>query len=268
MPDLHLAQGRQHGADVLEEGRVGADDEDALAGEAVAVGIEEPRGAVQADGRLAGPGRALDADGRAVVDAHQQVLLGLDRGHDVAHGTDARALDLAGEDLRARLLLGAIREVLVLEGGDATPVQAEPAAQGHAHGLGPGGAVERGRHWRPPVDDERVAGVVGDVASADIPALAVVLRVEVDPAEEQGGRGVVLERAGALPEGACQVLRGDRVAALHVDGEGALAHGGELGAGPVEVSLLGQELGVEVRVAGRGHDGSTFRGGREGDAPP
>ena len=29
-----------------------------------------------------------------------------------------------------------------------------------------------------------------------------------------------------------------------------------------------EELGVEVRVAGRGHDGSTFRGGREGDAPP
>ena len=53
VPDPHLAERGQDGADVVEEGAVGADDEHAGAVEALAEGVEQPRRAVQPDRGLA-----------------------------------------------------------------------------------------------------------------------------------------------------------------------------------------------------------------------
>ena len=96
--DAHLAERGQHGADVVEERPVRADDEHARAVELGAEGVEQPGGAVQADRGLAGAGRALHADARGDVAAHDLVLLGLDRRDDVAHRAGAGPLDLRGED--------------------------------------------------------------------------------------------------------------------------------------------------------------------------
>ncbi len=167
----HLAEGGQHGADVVEEGPVGSDDEHACAVEALAEGVEQPGGPVQPDGGLAGARGALHADAHREVAPDDRVLLGLDRRDDVAHRAGSRPLDLGGEDRarrRARSRLGGGRaggsrigvgraaQVLVLEGGQPASVDAEAPAQHDVHRVGGGGPVEGSRHRCPPVDDDGV----------------------------------------------------------------------------------------------------------------
>ena len=122
LPHLDLAERRQDRPDVLEERLVGADDEYPAATQPLSVGIEQPRRTVQPDRRLARARRALDAHGRGRIHAHQRVLLGLDRRDDVAHRSDAGTLDLGGKDLRARLWLTGVQQVLVLHRGDRAVV--------------------------------------------------------------------------------------------------------------------------------------------------
>ena len=164
-PHPHLAERGQHGADVVEERPVGADDEHAGPLELRAEGVEQPRGAVQADGGLAGAGRPLHADAGADVAAHDLVLLGLDRRDDVAHRAGAGALDLGGED---GAVVGAVAggEALVLVGREPAAVDAEPPTQLDAHRLGGRGPVERRGDRGAPVDDDRVAAVVARRAGA------------------------------------------------------------------------------------------------------
>ena len=70
-----------------------------------------------------------------------------------------------------------------------------------------GGPVERRGDRRPPVDDDRIVGVVLDVAAADVPAVGVLVG---DPPEEVAGTRAaqVLQRLG---DGDLDVLRGDLV---------------------------------------------------------
>ena len=97
---------------------------------------------MQTDRGLAGARRTLDADCRADVAAHDGVLLGLDRGHDVAHGPDARPFDLTdknlapGEGLVRHCGPHATIEAFVLVGRQLTSVDSKPSTQSHAHGLG------------------------------------------------------------------------------------------------------------------------------------
>ncbi len=238
---LDLAEGRQDRRDVLQERAVRTDDEDALPRQAFPVRVQQPRGAVQADGRLPRAGGSLDADRRLGVGADEGVLLGLDGGDDVAHRARARTLDLAGQDVRGGVHLGLVGEVLVLVGRQAALLDAEPAAQPHAGAVVAGRAVEPAGDVGAPVDDDRVAGGVGDVPAADVQALAVVV---VGAAEEQRGGRVVDEAGGAAVQRPAEGLVGAGVAGVTggegVDeGQGVGPHAGEFGAGVVEVPLLG-----------------------------
>ncbi len=175
--DLDLAQGRQHRRDVGQERPVRADHQHAGPAQPLAVQVEQVGGAVQADGGLAGAGRALHADRDVQVGPDQLVLLRLDGGDDVAHGPDAGPLDLGGQDpARGAELLTAV-EVLVFEAGQQPGGEPEPAADRDALRLARAGPVERPGHRRPPVEHHRLAVVVGDVPAPDVVAVpGVVLR--------------------------------------------------------------------------------------------
>jgi len=170
--DLDLAEGWQDRTDVVEEGPVRADDEDPGPRQPVPERVEQPCGPVQADGGLPRARRTLDAHRGGGVGAHDLVLLGLDRRDDVPHRAHPGPLDLRHENAtvlaspRARVL-----EVLVLVGGQPAPVDPEPPSQADAHRFGPRRAVEGAGEVGAPVDDDRVAVLVVDVPSTDVPPL-------------------------------------------------------------------------------------------------
>ncbi len=87
------------------------------------------------------------------------------------------------------------------------PVDAEPSAQLDAHRVGRGGAVEGGRDRCPPVDDDGVPAVVGDVPTPDVERLDGVGGANVDAAEEQRGARVVGERRHSPGEDASEAAR-------------------------------------------------------------
>lgn len=111
--------------------------------------VEEVRGPVQADGRLAGARGALHTDRGREITPYQLVLFGLDGGGDVPHGADTGALDLPGNDAAAaeHALVGAAPRVgrppcsdgLVLQAGEVGGVAA--AARGPAEAAADGDAL-------------------------------------------------------------------------------------------------------------------------------
>ena len=96
--DAHLAQSGQHAADVGEETAVRPHHEDPAPAHPLPVRVQQVGDPVQADSGLAGAGRALHAYSLVGVSPDDVVLVGLDRGHDVAHGTGSRPLDLLDQD--------------------------------------------------------------------------------------------------------------------------------------------------------------------------
>ena len=102
--DAVLAEGGEDVRDVLHEGRVRADDEDPP--QLRAVGVEQVRGAVEADGRLARARAALDHERRLRLTGDQAVLVGLDRGDDVAHTRVAGAFELLEQEVVDRSGVG------------------------------------------------------------------------------------------------------------------------------------------------------------------
>ncbi len=282
LPDLQLAQGRQDLLDVVQEGTVRPDDERARAGEPLAVGVQQVRDPVQADRRLAGAGAALYADGAGQPRADDLVLLGLDRRDDVAHGADARPLDLLLEQLADAGRLGGVGEVLVLVRGQLPARVPEAAAQRDVLRVGLGGPVERLGDRRTPVDHHRVAVGVVDVAAADVELLALRALGEiraggvqvVEAAEEQRGVGEVGQRLDpvvdlGLEDDRVDPVRGD---VADVEGLDVRAHGAQRGAGGGQVRLLaGQRVRGRRRRRrhrrrrrGRGRSGGGCRGGGGG----
>ncbi|WP_307812513.1 hypothetical protein [Phycicoccus sp. CSK15P-2] len=156
-------------------------------------------------------------------------------------------------------------EVLVLVGRETAAVDPEAAAEADAHRLGGGGPVEGGRDRGAPVDDDRVAVVVADVPAADVEGLLAVLGAAVDATEEERGARVVLEGGDPAGEDVAEHRGVERVArGAGVEPVDGRTHPGELGAGSVQVGLLGREDGVRGRWGGRrGHGGtaSCRRGG-------
>ena len=137
----------------------------------------EVGGAVQCNGRLAGSRTALNDEHLVDRRPDHDVLLGLDRGHDLAHRASPCRADLGehgvGDAARRVGRIGII-EVLVEVGRDlAGPafggVHREPAAKGNAERVSAGGPVERRRHGCPPIDDHRVVLIILDVATSDVP---------------------------------------------------------------------------------------------------
>ncbi len=206
--DVHLPERGQDGGDVAEEGPVRAQHQHAVPAEAAAVRVEQVGGPVQADGGLAGAGRALDADRGVQLGAYEIVLLGLDRGDDVAHRADAGPLDLGGEQ-RAPALLAA-REPFVLEARQRAVRPAETPAYGDTEGVAGAGPVERPRDRRAPVDHlGRAAALAADVPPADVvraPAVLGRVRAEVEPAEERRAVGLHAQLLGQALEVASQAF--------------------------------------------------------------
>ena len=267
MSDLDLAERGQHGADVVEERPVRTHDEDPGPQQPVAERVQEPGRPVQPDRGLAGTRRPLHAYRRRGIGADDLVLLRLDRRDDVAHRADARALDLVDEDLAAPHVAYLGRdEVLVLVGGEAAVVHAEPAPEPHAHRLPARGPVERAGQLGAPVDDDRVAQLVVDVPPADVPALSgrAPRAVTVEPPEEQRRRRVVDEPGRAAGQGHREELVGHAVAAGRACRQGLLAHPGQLATGVLEVCLFAGQLVGHDRVLGHAkgafHRWRSFRG--------
>ena len=169
-----LTERRQDVGDVVEERPVRADDQDAVAGEAATVLEQQVRGPVQRDGGLAGAGTALHDEDLVDRRPDDDVLLGLDRGDDLAHGAgplgadlgEHRVGDAAGDDGRVGIV-----EMFVEVGGQLTAIEHELPAQIDAERVGAGRPVEGRGDRRPPVDHDRVVVLVLDVAPADVPPL-------------------------------------------------------------------------------------------------
>ena len=193
LPDGALAERGQHVGDVVEERPVGPDDQHAIAGQSAAVLEQQVGGAVEGDGGLAGAGSALHDQGLVDRRPDHDVLLGLDRRHDLAHRPRPGGADLgqhrignAARDLTSR----GIVEVLVEIGDQLAFVEREPPAERHPEGVDCGRPVERRRDRRPPVDDDRIVGVVLDVASPDVPLVDAATSTRfVDASEEVAGPG-------------------------------------------------------------------------------
>ena len=244
--DAALAQRGKHLPDVVQEGVVGPDDEHSRAPQPVRVRVEQVRGTVQAHRCLAGARRALHAQRGVQVGAHEVVLVGLDGGDDVAHRAHPRTFDLLAQQVRTQAQGLALVEVLVLVGGQFAVVEAEPAAQSHAHPRVRGGAVEGPGDRSAPVDDHWVTLVVAHVPAADMQALGgvVVLRIAVGAAEERRGVGFGRQRGEALRPHPSQALAGQGVHAVVGDAFGALDHLREAGSGDLQLEAFGGENGI------------------------
>ena len=118
-----LAERRQHVADVVEERLVRPDDEHAVASEPTPMLEQQVRRTVQRDGGLAGAGATLDDQHLVDVGADHDVLLGLDRRHDLAHLARSVGTDLGEYRVRdAAHHVGRVRIVEVLvEVGEISP---------------------------------------------------------------------------------------------------------------------------------------------------
>jgi hypothetical protein len=183
--DAGLAERRQHPLDVPEEHPVRPDDEHALVLEREAVRVQEVRGPVERDDGLAGAGAALHHQHAGVRRPDDLVLLGLDRGDDVAEGARAPALDRReqravppqsgsvglGEPLVVADTEMALAEQLVLDAEQLRALDGEVSTAGKPHGLATGRAVERLGDGGAPVDHDGIARLVGHREAADVEAL-------------------------------------------------------------------------------------------------
>ena len=152
--------------DVVHEGRVRADDEDAP--QLLAMRVEEPRRAVEADGRLARARAALDDQRALGRGGDQAVLIGLDRGDDVAHPHVAAAVELLEKEVGDPAPSTALPSSDSSEMSRRRRLRAEAAALRDAVRILRRRRVERPRGGRLPVDDERLVLVVRDPAAADV----------------------------------------------------------------------------------------------------
>ena len=232
---------------------MGPIDEHAVAGEAAAVLEQQVGGAVQGDGRLAGARTALHDEHLVDRRPDHEVLLGLDRGDDLAHRAGALGADLGEHrvgDAAGDVGGVGVVEVLVEVGGDLALVEHEAPAQVDAERVGAGGPVERRGDRRPPVDDDRVVLVVLDVAAADVPLLGraagpspVSMRPKKSPAP---GRAEVLQR---LLDGDLDVLGRELVGrALRVDPLEPLDHPVPGRAREGQPLALDRQLGEGIRT--------------------
>ncbi len=253
--DLVLAEGRQDLFDVAQEHRARTDEEHPVDPQLTAVGVEQVRSAVERDGGLAGARAARDDQGAGQLGPDGLVLLGLDRGHDVAHPAGALPLERREQralthDGEARVVGGLGVEHLVVETDDLpTALGQDVAAAQHTHPGDRGRPVERLGDGGAPVDHQRgVLGVV-DAQPAHVEAQSVI---EIQSSEAE--RGLTDVERG---EPALGGLDGDvafepglvRPTTTHVGvGLGDRGRRGPHGFQPlvhrVEVGLLGDDLGV------------------------
>ncbi len=228
--------------DVLHERPVRADDEDALPRVPLAKGVEQPRRTVKPDGRLARAGPTLDDEWTIRFPGDQPVLVGLDRGDDVAHVRLAAALELLEQEVAdGRPVERRAVQHLVGEVEQPTAVGTEASAEHHALRFDRGGGVEGPRGGRLPVHDHLLALFVVHPASADVERPLDLL--EVEPPEDEATLCVFVRReptcAPSLERERRHLLvgRGRRPS-------DDLPHPLEAHVGMVDVRLLGRQVWV------------------------
>ena len=184
--DRLLAEGGQHPLDVVHEDPARTDDQHPAGLEAAPVRVEQVRGPVQGDHRLAGAGTTRDHREALVRGANGLVLLGLDGGHDVAHGVPTGPAQRGHQGAFAdhhELAVGVLTvQQVVLDADHGHALAAQHATPDHLHRVGRGGPVERLRRPRAPVDHQRLVLLVADADPTDVADLAVRA---VEPAEDQ-----------------------------------------------------------------------------------
>jgi hypothetical protein len=145
---------------------------------------------VEADRGLPGAGAALDDERALRLGRDQAVLVGLDRGDDVAHAHVAAALELLEQEVRdARALDGAAVERLVGDVDETPALGAEAAPLLDAVRRLGCRRVEGPRRGRLPVDDQRLVLLVVHPAAADVQRSRRA--VEREPAEDEPALGVL-----------------------------------------------------------------------------
>ena len=212
---------------------------------------------MEGDHGLAGAGPALDHEDAGQLGTDDLVLLGLDRGHDVAQPTGAGRLERGHQGVAAGDLgpgadegLG-VAEDLVLDAQQGPAPDREVPAAGEAHRVATGGPVEGLGHGRPPVDDHRVLVLVGHGDATDVEIVTAVLLVTVDPPEDERGVSQV-EAPQAVGDAVVHdlPLPAGLLGATPSDLDGVRQPGGRRAAGlealvgALDVGLFGVEVGV------------------------
>ena len=277
--DAGLAQRRQDLLDVAQEQPVGPHHQDALALEGEAVGVEQVGGPVQRHHGLARARTPLHHQHAGHLGPDDLVLLALDGGDDVAELPRTRGLEgrhqgpVPGDGgvpvVEAEPRRG-VAEQLVLDVEQRAAPGGEVATAGQAHRFAPGGPVEGLGHRSPPVDDHRLLVLVADRDAADVEGRGVVLAVDAPEAQ----RGVAQLELGeplehGVPDDVALEARLLGAAPTHLDHRG---HAGgrlprrlEAGVGPIDVGLLGIEIGMCCHGLLRGR---PPRGMPDGEGPP
>ena len=189
------------------------------------------------------PGPPWTTSGGSGLAGDEAVLIGLDRGDDVAHPAFARMVELLQEevlDARDRVLERAV-ERFVAQVEEPTALRAEAAAERDAVRVVGRRRVERPRSRSLPVDDERLRIVVVHPAPPHVDGGVVAVDVDAAEAETAFRVGQRLQSADApaLDRLRCDLGRRGRRRALDRRPRAL-----ERGVGVVDVGLLGRELGV------------------------
>ena len=150
--DTRLAQGRQDLLDVAQKQARRTNEQHARALQALAVGVQEIRDAVQSDRGLAGARPTLDDQEALVRGADDAVLLGLDRGDDVPHAPLA---------LQLQAVRGRGIKQLVLQPRHAPITRRNVAATHDPLRLGRRRLIEGTRSWGTPVDEQGSPVIMG-----------------------------------------------------------------------------------------------------------
>ena len=237
--DALLPEDRKDVRDVVHEGGVRADDEDPP--QLLAVRVEQERGAVQPDGRLAGARPALNDERRRRVARDEPVLVGLDRRDDVAHVRVAAALELLEQEVvdRGRAFRERAIERLVVDVEHFAAARAEAPPQRHAVGGDRRGGVERTGRRRLPVHDDDVVAVVVHPAATDVERGRRAVDVHAPEAEPtlRVGEGDEPPRRPRLERLLRNLSRAGRGRALQ-----RLAHAVEARVRVVDVGLFQREV--------------------------
>ena len=152
--------------DVADERPVGADNEHAGAAEG-RIGVDEPRGAVQADCGLAGAGAALDDECRQRLLGDRLVLLRGDRGDDLPHLADSPPGDVLVDRL-GEVVLATAGEVLVDEPEQPVILDIQTSSQRDSTRVPGRRRIERLGGRRSPVDREQAVAAVDDHVPSDV----------------------------------------------------------------------------------------------------
>ena len=202
--DSCFTERRQHALDVAEEHTVRSDHEHALVFEWETMRVQQIRGAVQRDDRLAGSGATLHDEHARMRRANDLVLFRLDRRDDVTELTGAPTTEcgeqravaadaLATDDARQTFIVTdtevSFAEQFIFDPEQRAALDGEVTTTNESHRLATRRSIERLGHWRAPVDDDRLSIEVRDRETTDVETLEprVPLCGPVDPPEDEGG---------------------------------------------------------------------------------